>query len=827
VLNDGIIDVYANADNMPKDYAFKRVLYGYHGAAGWANGIQTGSGDDTIVLGENSMITGQGRGHTVSASGQAQAWVFGVNAGDGLNTVNNSGTINMNAEAVADVFVYNLLFDIAMQAVANAGVTGISTGAHADMIENFGDITVTSTANASTAVTPDDSWGQTAVSTAYGINAGDGNNVVENYGTINVSASALAGAGSAGGGSAAATAIGIKTGNGDDTILNAGIINTSYLRFQAPSSLWSGSGVAIDSGGGNDTVSLLGGTSLSGSVTLGHGDDTLVLAGSPVVSNGLIYAGTYGSPTSGYDIATFYGSGTFDAGLLSGFDKGLKTGIGTYTVPELPISVIEVIEGTLLIDNDYSFSPKGKYTAHIYPDGNCGVLQVNGTAALSGDLDVVADHGVYLDGTEYGVLASEKVDGAFKSMNLPGSAILTFEAEQDVDGTDIEVDVASFTTVADNATEEAIGEYLDRLTPIASGELCDVIAEFQWLLESEFDRAFASVSPKQYGASSKKYIRTTRKSFDALQDRLYRIRKSVAFAPVVNGMDATGNLAGFTGVSSKSCGFWHKGIIESFYEEGSGVTRPLLDTGNFNSFGYDTTYGKNLVAGFGRDHAEVTTTSELIDGDGVVSGFKHFAYGSYLQDEIYMDVAFFYGNEAYNHERDITIGTLEGSTASEHASESFSYYIETGKLLTSGSSILQPFCSLEYIYFKEEGFTESGGGPLALKIEDKERDMLISNLGISAAKMWAVNQWTMIPEISLAWRYYFEPADYSSTASFVSAPGEHFVIDGKEDSTHALAIGASLDIANYGKFRSLLDFSSELFTDENIYDLEWKLEYNF
>ena len=381
--------------------------------------------------------------------------------------------------------------------------------------------------------------------------------------------------------------------------------------------------------------------------------------------------------------------------------------------------------------------------------------------------------------------------------------------------------------MADNATEEAIGEYLDRLTPISSGELYDVIAEFQWLPESNFDQAFASVSPEQYGASSKEYIETTRKSFDALQDRLDSIRKSVAFAPVVNGMDATGNLAGFTGVSSKPCGLWYKGFIESFYEEESGVTRLLLDTGNFNSFGYDTTFGKNLVAGFGRDHAEVTTTSELTDGVGVVSGSKHFAYGSYMLDEFYVDVASFYGNEAHSHERELTIGALEGSTASEHASESFSCYIETGKLLTSGSSIIQPFGSLEYVYFKEEGFTESGGGPLALKIEDKERDMLVSNLGISAAKMWAVNRWTIMPEISLSWRYNIEPADYSTTASFVSAPGEHFVIDGKEDSTHALAIGASLDIANYGKFRSILDFNAELFTDENRYNVEWKLEYNF
>jgi outer membrane autotransporter protein len=224
----------------------------------------------------------------------------------------------------------------------------------------------------------------------------------------------------------------------------------------------------------------------------------------------------------------------------------------------------------------------------------------------------------------------------------------------------------------------------------------------------------------------------------------------------------------------------------------------------------------------------VTTTSEIAYGEGAVDGSRHFAYGSYtLDDHFYMDVALFKGDEDYNHQRELTIGALQGSTASEHDGESYSSYIETGGLLTSRSTMLQPFGSLEYIYFREDGFIESGGGPLGLRIEDTERDLLVSNLGVRATKMWAADHWTIMPEISLAWRYDIDPADYSTTASFVSAPGQYFVLDGKEDSPHALAIGASLDIANYGKFRSILDFTGELFTDDNRYDVEWRLEYNF
>jgi hypothetical protein len=801
------IDLSAGSDIISNEGDIKVNIYADVDAEARATGAKVWNGDATA------------RAYT-----KAIATAVGIRAlGYGDNIIENSGLIDVATKwdsntTFADSYAYangnGIDGDgrIVSDAETTAYAIGIDVGYGDNDILNTGTIKVEAAGLVEATGDVDGDAGGGEYETlnpvlslnAYGIRTGSGNNTIINKGTIEADSMWFF------------TPYGIKTGNGNDVIVNEGTIDASQLFFIFEL------GNAIDSGGGPDIVALTDGSVTKGNVRLGFGNDILNLTGTPALTSGNVYGG------SGNDTALLYGSGYFDGALLWEFESGLKAGSGTYTVPDLPeLDILEVVEGRLVIDSDYQFSSNGTFVPHINPDGDCGVLQINGTAGLSGNLNVVAEHGVYLDGTEYGVLASDIVDGVFNNINLPGSAILTFSPEQDVDGLDVEVDVASFKTVADNATEEAIGGYLDRLTPIASGELYDAIAEFQWLPESGFDQAFASVSPEQYGESSKKYIETTRKSFDALQDRLDGIRKSIAFAPVVNGMDAAGNLAGFTDVSTKPFGLWYKGFIESFYEEQSGVTRLLVDTGNFNSFGYDTTFGKNIVAGFGRDHAEVTTTTEFTDGDGIVSGSKHFAYGSYMLDEFYVDLAFFYGDEAHSHRRELTVGALEGSTASEHDSESFSSYIETGKLLTFDSSILQPFGSLEHVHFKEEGFTESGGGPLALKIEDKECDMLVSNLGISAAKMWAVDGWTIMPEISLAWRYNIEPADCSTTASFVSAPGEHFVIDVKEDSTHALAIGASLDIAKYGKFRSVLDFSGELFTDENRYDVEWKLEYKF
>jgi len=295
----------------------------------------------------------------------------------------------------------------------------------------------------------------------------------------------------------------------------------------------------------------------------------------------------------------------------------------------------------------------------------------------------------------------------------------------------------------------------------------------------------------------------------------------------VNEMRDIENFAGFSGVYKKPCGSWYNGFIQKFYETESGVVRPLLDIDNFVSFGFDTTFGNNFVAGFGRDYSEVTTTSKFTNGNNNVSGLKHFAYGSYSFGDFYVDTAFFYGNEDHTNQREIKVGTSSGTTVSAHDSESYSSYIETGKLLMFGSTSFQPFGGLEYMYLKEDGFTESDNGPLTLKIQGVKRDLLISNLGVRATKIWVVDNWMIMPKLSIAWRYDITPEDYNTTASFISAPGEYFAIEGKRNSINALDVGVSLDIINFGKFGASVDFSSELFNNENNYDMGWKLKYDF
>ena len=790
IRNSGLIQLYASSYMNSYSSAFSGIGYAKSSVSAYgtatADGINGGSGNDiiqndgTISLNVTSDVSGESKANSIVGASRAVMKTYATSTARGIydysgnNYIINEGLIDVNVTAKSN-------------ATTQAFAIGVPTTYKKAYANAYG----------------------------YGIKTGSGNDMITNDGTINVRANADSNTGNR-----LITAVGISSGAGDDVIINNAIITTSEKIYINGSLISSEKGDGIDSGAGSDTVILSAGSSIACDVILGTGKDTILFEGDAYVSG--LTTGDGGTDTLILDNV-----GSF-TNQQEGFEKIVSYGDNSISSNAMDdFNHLEVNTGVLGIDGDYEFDQNDTFSATLNGDGSVGTLQVDGGAILNGKLNVKKGDGAFFDDTLFSVLTSEDLTGNFEEISLPNSAILKFQTQKADKGLDVKVDVASFTTVADTSSEESIGEYLDRLSPTSSGELNDIIAEYQGLSRSQFDQAFASVSPEQYSTSAKAYMNTTMKSFDAIQGRLNTLRKSAAYAPMVNRMNIVGTDAELAGISQKPVGFWNDGFAMTYYEEEPGIVKPLLDNNNFSSLGFDSVIGNNLVVGFGQDYSKVTTTAAFTDGDNTASGEKQFAYGSYMLDDYYMDAAFFYGNESYDHQRDITIGIYEGTAASDHESESFSSYVETGKLLTSGSTIFQPFASLKYIYFREDGFTESGGGPVALKIEDMERDLLISNLGIRVAKMWAVDSWTVMPEISLAWRYNIEPADYSTTASFVSAPGEYFVIDGKEDATHALAIGASLDIANYGKFRSILDFSGELFTDEDRYEVAWTLEYNW
>ncbi|NOQ51695.1 MAG: hypothetical protein GQ578_05710, partial [Desulfuromonadaceae bacterium] len=363
--------------------------------------------------------------------------------------------------------------------------------------------------------------GATATAEARGIVTGDGNDVVRNDGTIRVEAEALTSASGAGvTENITATATGIDTGAGNDTIWNGGSIITGE---KEDDSIIAGN--AILTGPGNDTVILGDLSSTVGHIDLGADNDILHLIGSPVVSGNILPD----TDVNSIDSLIFEGQGSF-ANSLQGFDRATKQKAGIYSVASLPsLQRMEMIEGTLQINSDYTFAEDGLFLAHIYSDSSHGKLQVIGNVVLDGELQALRNTGAYLNGTKYHVLEGTSVDAEshFSNVVVPEpSTLLSFDVHQLSNAVEVEVLAKSFTTVAKEKSHLFIAQYLDKVMLTATGDLSNIIGELQLLPADEFSAAFSSLIPRIYEQSGQVTFSASGQYINTVHNHMNSFRRS-------------------------------------------------------------------------------------------------------------------------------------------------------------------------------------------------------------------------------------------------------------------------------------------------------------
>jgi len=374
-----------------------------------AYGIQAGDGNNAIA--NNSQLT-------VTASPEAKVTTFGdgdalgdaratsivtsnatavgIQAGDGFNDIVNTGTLTVLAEPLAQARAEATGGDICIfylfgtwcggggsgigtaRATLDAHAVGIETGDGSSRIINHGTLSVT--ANPRTPAFTAGVFGAdsatvstTVTSSAIGIQTGSGNDQVTNTNQGVIAVEARSPQICSGACSVTREAIGIRTGDGDDVIVNDGTISASLVSGAGAMS----SGVAIDSGNGNDRVVIGVGSLTTGSVLLGAGDDRLVWSANAVL-NGV----NDGGP--GFD--TFALGGNIDAtfqlatlGTFNTFERKTKEGPSTWTLAGNLRTDWDVEAGTLAIDGAIIG------TIATTAGAQTAAIQVNSTGSITRD----------------------------------------------------------------------------------------------------------------------------------------------------------------------------------------------------------------------------------------------------------------------------------------------------------------------------------------------------------------------------------------------------------------------------------------------------------
>ncbi len=758
VVNDGLIDVTAEprADQAEADAGF--------------------GGD---VLGIDAFATATANATNASA--------YGIRAGDGDNTIFNTGDIIARSipRAVANADARGVGFDgdasgSATATALNALAIGVETGTGNDLVWNEGAITAISNPSATATVNRD-------TGRACAIDIGD----------VEVCESGEVGGSGANTNTDGRRAIGVSTNGGDDVVVNAGTIVASIGNA-------TGNGEAILLGSGNDLLALLDGSSILGSIGLGSGNDTLLLSGVSTANS---------NPTGGggADTLLFEGAGSFNRNFSS-FEIAMKTGDGVFVVPSLPsVSDLAITGGTLQSTASYTFNGSGAYSTFVNANGAHGRLATNGTAALGGAIEVLDGGGLYADGQTFDVVTGSSVTGAFASETLPEeTALLSFDLVQLPSAVQVVANTASFATVASSAqSDQAFASQLDDAALVANGALAAHLARIQHLPEAaDFESEIAQLNPARFSDFARDTAATVDRFESGARQRLSELRQVG-----LGGEEGSGFVRGVNALRFAQSAQFEAGDGVTFgawkAEFGAADNSFGESRGSISGFDYLTPTGAIIGASFGSTKS-YSLLAPFTGEDGRVDNFIMSFYGSHrIGKDQYIDAIVSYGAQEYDTTLPVFDGTAFSSLQSEHSGRNVSASVETGRSFAFAGGRSEVFGRLRYASITEEGFNASSLADVSFGVDRSDSNGLEGEIGVRLGWNVETRAGAIAPRMSISWNRRLPLAKDRIVATFADAPGFEFDLPSDLRNENELRLGAGFDFWKSDK----MSVSSRLETD--------------
>jgi outer membrane autotransporter protein len=581
-------------------------------------------------------------------------------------------------------------------------------------------------------------------------------------------------------------------------------------------------------GGSNITVDILsgriqGGSGSGGGVHLMNGAaNTVSNRGTITTVDGMAGAAIRG--TTGNDTINNFGTvvGSVDLGTGSNaLNNNAGATFNTGSIVNLGVGRTLTNAGTLspggsanpfttTLTGSLVQTGTGTFETDVYADGRHDRLVVGrGSAALNGTLLVRRHAGLYQNGTTYRVLdaaGGAGTTGTFNNIVLPEAMpLVRFDVYRAADAVEVGVDAESFTTVATNPTHQRIAQHLDTLLPTATGDLAAVLGEFQGLPASGFGQAFGSLGPMAYDSTTQAAVGSTRPYTQSLQRRLETVR---AFSRTAGGAAPAGPVLLAAAEADPSLipilgtyrlaqpqaaqGLWASAFGQWDDQDTTpGFPGYTARTGGF-TVGYDYTFGSRLTAGVSLGYADTDVDQAANQGGGRVQGVFPSVYASYFTATAYVEGALSYGHNWYKNQRPLVIGGIERLAQSDHQGNAFATYLGAGYAHPLGAWAVGPVGALQYVYLAENSFQETGAGSLNLSVAARDTNALVSELGVRVSGTVKTPAGSLIPDLSLLWRYDFDLDDRVLTTTYAGAPGMAFSIAGQPPSRHGLVVRPGL-----------------------------------
>ncbi|EMI19833.1 serine protease [Rhodopirellula maiorica SM1] len=619
-------------------------------------------------------------------------------------------------------------------------------------------------------------------------------------------------------------------GNGD----NGQTIGTGiYLHTGVTAGIEVGTGsmTLADEIGGTGSLQKTGSGELILSATNTYTGTTSINAGRLAVN------GSIAGPTIVGESGELGGSGTINGYVINNGTFAAGNSIGAMNVT-----------GSATFNSGSSTVVEIKPAASPVAGVDNDLITANIAIINGGDVSVQGAAGAYSEGAKYTFLQTHSgVIGTFDSIN---DDLAFFDAELGYDAyTTFFTLVASstdFASVGGSGNRQSVGAYVDQNSSGAGGDFKVVLDAFSMLTTPQVQSGLSQLSGDVYGSQSQVTVQGTSQLIGTIGGQL----RSGLFT---SGGANRGGFASATLSSSPAASDSGSGVALVSYVEASQTPCDVLIAPTCHAVyhwrGWVTGYGlggsaesDGNAAGIDYGLGGTTFGIERDLGDNVRLGFFGGYVGSSVSaDNIHQTVRSDGGNfgsylthtsgrhygiamgglqfDDFDSDRTIQVGGLARTANGESDGwQGFAYGERGLNLQLTRSHQWQPFAGLQYVYARQNAFTETGAGSMNLAMAGIDTHSLRSNLGSRLQwQPWASRRgWAITPEIRGSWMHEFLDTTSVVNAQFAGVGGAGFTANGLDLGRDWAIVGGGFAARPSERWELRADYNTQ-FNDRQVF----------
>lgn len=249
------------------------------------------------------------------------------------------------------------------------------------------------------------------------------------------------------------------------------------------------------------------------------------------------------------------------------------------------------------------------------------------------------------------------------------------------------------------------------------------------------------------------------------------------------------------------------------------------------SLGLDYLFGSNTLAGINLAFSSTTTefdlTSDVTGGDMNSDQTNISAYGMWFNDVGYIDALAGFGTGSYDFTRRILITSnpeisgnpdndgLDDTVGGDTDSSSFRFSVGGGMEVRSGAIGFAPYSRLSYLSADLDGYEETGGSALKMRVESQTIDSLTGGFGFRLFGTHSGKKAIITPQFTAELVREFLDDSRQIVSRYVHDPSNSpliIVTDRPDRTYYTVSMGLTALLQNgfqmFGEVRSLLDLDS-------------------